>query len=108
MELRIRHLALFLLLILLMDMAFAREKFLVRKGGRLDRLHKRTLHDWKNAAHNHRHRRHRHKRRRHYRDGGFRVDNVLAQMDSFVRPRFGRSIGYAEWRDHGHTGIEVT
>uniref|UniRef100_A0A1I7TIK0 Secreted protein n=1 Tax=Caenorhabditis tropicalis TaxID=1561998 RepID=A0A1I7TIK0_9PELO len=50
----------------------------------------------------------RHKRRRHYRDGGFRVDNILAQMDSFVRPRFGRSIGYAEWRDHGHTGIDVT
>ncbi|EGT30068.1 hypothetical protein CAEBREN_09553 [Caenorhabditis brenneri] len=75
MVLRIRYLAILFLLIVLMDLAFAREK---------------------------------HKRRRHYRDGGFRVDNILAQMDSFVRPRFGRSIGYAEWRDHGHTGIDVT
>ncbi|EFO82756.1 hypothetical protein CRE_00298 [Caenorhabditis remanei] len=75
MVLRIRYLAILLLLIVLMDLAFAHEK---------------------------------HKRRRHYRDGGFRVDNILAQMDSFVRPRFGRSIGYAEWRNHGHTGIDVT
>ncbi|CAO4385339.1 unnamed protein product [Caenorhabditis nigoni] len=108
MVLRIRYIAVLLLILVLLDFAFAREKFLVRKGGRLDRLHKRTLHDWKNAVHKHRHRRHRHKRRRHYRDGGFRVDNILAQMDSFVRPRFGRSIGYVEWRNHGHTGIDVT
>lgn len=50
----------------------------------------------------------RHKRRRHYRDGGFRVDNILAQMDSFVRPRFGRSVRYSEWRHHGLTQNEVT
>uniref|UniRef100_A0A8R1I8G8 Uncharacterized protein n=1 Tax=Caenorhabditis japonica TaxID=281687 RepID=A0A8R1I8G8_CAEJA len=106
--LRIRWMAIFLLLLVLMDIAFAREKFLVRKGGRLDRLHKRTLQDWKNVVHKHHHRRHRHKRRRHYRDGGFRVDNILAQMDSFVRPRFGRSIGYAEWRHHGFQATDVT
>ncbi|CAB3400975.1 unnamed protein product [Caenorhabditis bovis] len=107
MVLRIRYISIFLLVILLLEMAFAREKFLVRKGGRIDRLHKRTMHDWKYAAHRHRSRRHRHKRRRQYRDGGFRVDNVLAQMDSFVRPRFGRSVDSAELR-RWHPRVNLT
>ncbi|CAD6194364.1 unnamed protein product [Caenorhabditis auriculariae] len=97
---RYAHIAILFLAIVLFDAAFARDKFLVRKGGRLDRLHKRTLSEWKHAAHHHKSRRHRHKRRRHYRDGGFRIDHVLAQMDSFVRPRFGRSVGFTDWRNH--------
>ncbi|ETN87202.1 hypothetical protein NECAME_00061 [Necator americanus] len=69
-------------------------RFMVRKGGRLERLQKRTLYEWRNAHRQPRHRHHRHKRRRHERDGGMRIEHVLAQMDSFVRPRFGRSAGF--------------
>ncbi|KJH40118.1 hypothetical protein DICVIV_13955 [Dictyocaulus viviparus] len=64
---------------------------MVRKGGRLERLHKRTLYDWKYAHHQPRHRLHRHKRRCHEHHNDMRIGNILAQMDSFVRPRFGRS-----------------
>ncbi|CAI5454158.1 unnamed protein product [Caenorhabditis angaria] len=92
---RIPYLSMFILLLILFDAAFARQKFMVRKGGRLDRLHKKTTHDWAHAAHKYRSGK-RHKRRRHYRDGTFRVDNILAQMDSFVRPRFGRSVKWSE------------
>ncbi|CAJ0609188.1 unnamed protein product [Cylicocyclus nassatus] len=89
---------LFLFLIFLLavtsEAGFSRDRFMVRKGGRLERLHKRTLYEWKNAHRQRRHRHHRHKRRRHERDGGVRIEHILAQMDSFVRPRFGRSAGF--------------
>ncbi|RCN53631.1 hypothetical protein ANCCAN_00125 [Ancylostoma caninum] len=86
--------ALIFLLALTSEAAFSRDRFMVRKGGRLERLHKRTLYEWKNAHRRPRHHHHRHKRRRHERDGGMRIEHILAQMDSFVRPRFGRSAGF--------------
>ncbi|VDO81220.1 unnamed protein product [Heligmosomoides polygyrus] len=58
-------------------------------GGRLERLHKRTLSEWRHIHRQSRHRHHRHKRRRHERDEKLRIEHILAQMDSYVRPRFG-------------------
>ncbi|KAK6766140.1 hypothetical protein RB195_025817 [Necator americanus] len=87
-------LSLIFLLFITSEAAFSRDRFMVRKGGRLERLQKRTLYEWRNAHRQPRHRHHRHKRRRHERDGGMRIEHVLAQMDSFVRPRFGRSAGF--------------
>uniref|UniRef100_A0A1I7WJ92 Uncharacterized protein n=1 Tax=Heterorhabditis bacteriophora TaxID=37862 RepID=A0A1I7WJ92_HETBA len=79
-------------------------KYMVRKGGRLERLQKRTLQEWKHVSY-HPPRRHRNKRRRHERAGGSRIDHILAQMDSFVRPRFGRAAGFNK---SGYSNIKKT
>ncbi|KAK6057838.1 hypothetical protein COOONC_04603 [Cooperia oncophora] len=78
------------------DAVFSYSRFMVRKGGRLERLHKRTLFEWRHAHRHPRHRHHRQKRRRHERDGDMKIEHILAQMDSYVRPRFGRSAGFPQ------------
>ncbi|VDL71523.1 unnamed protein product [Nippostrongylus brasiliensis] len=85
-----------ILLLLAVDAVFSHSRFMVKKGGRLERLHKRTLSEWRHAHRQPRNHHHRHKRRRHGTDGSMRIDHILAQMDSYVRPRFGRSAGFLQ------------
>ncbi|KAK5980039.1 hypothetical protein GCK32_000140 [Trichostrongylus colubriformis] len=88
------RLAIIFLFLVTVDVVFSHSRFMVRKGGRLERLHKRTLFEWRHAHRHPRHRHYRHKRRRHERDGDIKIEHILAQMDSYVRPRFGRSAGF--------------
>uniref|UniRef100_A0A0K0D0U3 Uncharacterized protein n=1 Tax=Angiostrongylus cantonensis TaxID=6313 RepID=A0A0K0D0U3_ANGCA len=67
---------------------------MVRKGGRLERLYKRTLNDYCHTRHQSRHHHYRHKRRCREQNVHTRMGEILAQMDSVVRPRFGRSAGF--------------
>ncbi|CAJ0954537.1 unnamed protein product, partial [Mesorhabditis belari] len=87
----------FFLLLVFMEICIAADRFVIRRGGRLERIHRQTLHDWKRANHRHR-RHHRHKRRHHHRrrddEGMSRVESVVTQIDSYVKPRFGRSVRY--------------
>ncbi|TMS35964.1 hypothetical protein L596_003244 [Steinernema carpocapsae] len=53
-------------------------RLMVRRGSRLDHLHKKTLNDWRKAYFLHNKKKH-----------DFAVNDILSQMDSFVRPRFG-------------------
>nr|CDJ97611.1 Protein K02G10.15 [Haemonchus contortus] len=97
MELRnATWLSVLFLLLMAVDAISSHSRFMVRKGGRLERLHKRTLFEWRHAHRHLRHRHHRHKRRRHERDGDPKIGHIVAQMDSYVRPRFGRSVRFRE------------
>ncbi|KAK0396295.1 hypothetical protein QR680_001659 [Steinernema hermaphroditum] len=53
-------------------------RLMVRKGSKLDHLHRKTMNDWRKAYFYHERRK-----------GDFALDDILSQMDSFVRPRFG-------------------
>ncbi|PAV91102.1 hypothetical protein WR25_02805 [Diploscapter pachys] len=92
--------AVILCLILAIQLAECADRYYVRKGGRLERYRDQTLSEWRGVLarhknHHHRHRRHRRKRKRHDADASsIRIDHVMAQMDSMVRPRFGRSIPF--------------
>uniref|UniRef100_A0A7E4ZUG7 Secreted protein n=1 Tax=Panagrellus redivivus TaxID=6233 RepID=A0A7E4ZUG7_PANRE len=63
-------------------------KYMVRKGSRLSKLHVRTLKTWRENYNARPHRRHKRKRHHHHHKV-FPFDEVLTQMDSYLRPRFG-------------------
>ncbi|KAL3116443.1 hypothetical protein niasHT_006890 [Heterodera trifolii] len=55
-----------------------------RKGSRLYRHHRRSLHEWRRV-----HQKIGHKHRRHVKIHRLNLDEILRQMDSVVKPRFG-------------------
>nr|CAD2134186.1 unnamed protein product [Meloidogyne enterolobii] len=72
----------------------------LRRGGRLERHHRRSLNDWVNAAKHldgedekivKKHPRHSHRHKKKIpKIHKMELDQILKQMDSIVRPRFGR------------------
>uniref|UniRef100_A0A915PBG3 Uncharacterized protein n=1 Tax=Meloidogyne floridensis TaxID=298350 RepID=A0A915PBG3_9BILA len=97
--------SLMLLLTLAVDSADAmplkrRKSYNLRKGGRLERHHRRSLNDWVNAAKHldgedekivRKHPRHSHRHKKKIpKIHKMELDQILKQMDSIVRPRFGR------------------
>ncbi|CAD5223030.1 unnamed protein product [Bursaphelenchus xylophilus] len=56
-----------------------RKGYMLRKGSKLEKQHRRSLHEWK-KAHRHKH----HKKRQ-----SMEFEELLMKMDSFIRPRFG-------------------
>uniref|UniRef100_A0A914I0M6 Uncharacterized protein n=1 Tax=Globodera rostochiensis TaxID=31243 RepID=A0A914I0M6_GLORO len=74
----------FLTLIMPEQLSLAAPHRRKKKGSRLYRHHRRSLHEWRRA-----HAKTGHKHRRHIKVHRLNLDEILREMDSIVKPRFG-------------------
>uniref|UniRef100_A0AC35GSH9 Uncharacterized protein n=1 Tax=Panagrolaimus sp. PS1159 TaxID=55785 RepID=A0AC35GSH9_9BILA len=75
---------LFLLILLICDVECRHRRYRVHKGSSLAKFHIKTLKAWRRTYPK------RHKRRRHYhRSNDIPFNEILNEMDSLMRPRFG-------------------
>ncbi|CAD5217023.1 unnamed protein product [Bursaphelenchus okinawaensis] len=56
-----------------------RKGYMLRKGSKLEKQHRRSLHEWRKA----------HKHKHHRKRQSMEFEELLMKMDSFIRPRFG-------------------